>query len=528
MNVKHLHRISLLTAALVLAAATARAAVTDPVTNFVTRQGDKLMAGGREFRFLGLDAPNVQQNESQIRPDRANRFPDEFEIRDTLGAIQRMGGLATRTFSLSIASPADKGMPVYVTGRTNYNEEAFRCLDRVIALAHEYNVRLIIPFIASQSFGGIRGVDEFSVLCGQPPGSFWTNAEVKADFKRLLNYIVNRTNTVNGLQYKNDPAILCWQLGNEFGSYPGDRHLDYKEWSPRIESWSLEMAAYLKQIDPHHLILDGGGVDRKAVLADPNIDVVSDHYYEYWSKLGGGSGDLASMARKSWAGCRGRKPLMIDEFGLGTTENVEALMETIRESGICGGLLWSVRSHRRDGGWYYHNEGGTPINSFHVPGFPAGYTYDEMRQLDVLRREAFAIRGLEVPAPSAPAPAPVLMPKGGGFTWRGSTGAESYTLERADDPSGPWQVIATTLVDSVIVDVKNFEDSPPAAEALVLYHDEFQEPGKTNYYRVKAVNIAGATDYSNVVGVRTPAANTAGTTGKPSLTASAPAGNAAN
>ena len=467
--------------------------------DFVTRDLDKLMLHGAEFRFLGLDAPNIQQNETQIRKDRANRFPDEFEIRDLFGGIQREGGLATRTFSLSIYSPEDKGMPVYVSGRRTYNEEAFECLDRVIALAHDYNVRLIIPFIASQSFAGIRGVDEFSALSGKTKGSFWTDQEVKADFRHLLDFMLNRTNTVNGIRYKDDPAILCWQLGNEFGSYPGDRGLKYDDWSPKILAWSLETAAYIKKIDPNHLVMDAGGVDRKQLFADPNIDVISDHLYEYWSKLGGGPSELSPMAKRSRAECKGKKPLVIDEFGLATTDNLHSLMDTIREDGISGGLLWSIRSHRRDGGWYYHNEGGTPVNSFHVPGFPVGFLYEETRQLDLLRNQSYAIRGLAVPPLSKPSPVPVLFLKGDGFTWRGSTGAESYTLEKAESPAGPWKVIATTLEDSLITDVKTFEPSPEASEALVLYYDEFRDKNKSNYYRLKGVNLAGETDYSNVV-----------------------------
>jgi hypothetical protein len=34
---------------------------------------------------------------------------------------------------------------------------------------------------------------------------------------------------------------------------------------------------------------------------------------------------------------------------------------------------------------------------------------------------------------------------------------------------------------------------------LVLWHDEFKDKAKTNYYRLKAVNISGETDYSNIV-----------------------------
>ncbi len=252
---------------------------------FIVRRGDKLMDGEREFRFFGLAAPNVQQNESQLRRDMANRFPDEFEIRDLFSGLQRVGGIVTRTFTLSIYTPEDSGVPVYISARRTYNEDAFRCLDRVIALAPEYGLRLIIPIIASQSFNGIRGVDEFSALTGKPKGSFWTDEEVKADFKHLLNYILNRKNTVNGKVYRNDPSILAWQLGNEFGSYAGDRKLRYDEWSRKILAWSLEMAACIKAADSNHLVMEAGGADRKELLADTNIDIISDHLYQVLEQI---------------------------------------------------------------------------------------------------------------------------------------------------------------------------------------------------------------------------------------------------
>jgi hypothetical protein len=467
--------------------------------NIITRQGDKLMDGNKEFRFMGLAAPNIQQNESQIRVDRTNRFPDEYEIRDLLSGIQRLGGLATRTFSLSVYSPEDKEMPVYISARRTYNEEAFQCLDRIIALSHEYNVRLIIPFIASQSFKGIRGVDEFSTLSGKPKGSFWTDEEVKADFRHFLDFILNRKNTVNGIIYKNDPAILCWQLGNEFGSYPGDRGLPYDEWSPKILAWSLEMAAYIKKADPNHLIMEAGGADRKALLADPNIDIISDHLYEYWNKMAGRPWELAPIAKASKEECKGKKPLMVDEFGLGSTENLRELMKTIREENISGGLMWSIRGHRRDGGWYYHNEGGTTVNSFHFPGFSAGFVYEEIRLLDLLRTEAFLIRGIAPEPVALPSPAPVLIKQGDGFTWRGSTGAAFYTIERSESPKGPWKVIATGLEDSVLADVVKYESSAEASEPVILYYDESKIAGKKYFYRIKGENTVGSSGYSKVL-----------------------------
>ena len=462
----------------------------------ITRHGDGLYENGKPFRFFGLAAPNIQAHESQILPDFSNRFPDDYEIRDMLDSFHRLGARATRTFALAVCSPADGKMPAYFTGRRQYNEEAFRCLDLILARCHEYDIRLIIPFIASQSFANVRGVDEFSTLSGKEKGSFWYDEEVKADFRHFLDFIINRRNTVSGIFYKDDPAILAWQMGNEFPSYYGDRKLDSKVWIPRITDWQLEMAAYIKKIDPHHLVMDAGG-DRAAFLASPNIDVISTHLYEYWNKIYGGPTDLATAARADWAECRGKKPLIVDEFGLAGIENNRTLMKTIREEGIVGGLLWSLRCHRRDGGFMVHNEGGTPIDSYHFPGFGTGQDNQETQLFDLLRAEAYAIRGLAVPPIAPPAPAPILFQTRGGLTWRGSTGANYYNLERATSAIGPWELRATGLHDSVVARSKELEESKDPS-AVALWFDESAAPGSTYFYRVRGFNVAGATDYSPV------------------------------
>jgi mannan endo-1,4-beta-mannosidase len=462
----------------------------------VTRQGDALAEGSHVFRFFGLDAPNIQAHESQILPDHSNRFPDDYETRDMLDSLHRLGARATRTFALSVYSPADGGMPAYIAGRRQYNEQAFRCLDLVIARCHDYDVRLIVPFIASQSFGNVRGVDEFSTLSGKEKGSFWVDEQVKGDFRHFLDFVLNRRNTVNGILYKDDPAILAWQLGNEFDSYYLDRKLDPKVWIPRITEWSLEMAAHIRTIDRSHLIMEAGG-DRDALIASPDIDVMSSHLYEYWNLLFGGPTDLSAGTRSAWALCRGKKPLIVDEFGLATVENNRALMRTIREEGITGGLLWSLRCHRRDGGFMVHNEGGTPINSYHFPGFGSGQEYQETQLLDLIRAEAFLIRGIAVPPVTPPGPAPILFAAQGGFTWRGSTGACYYAIERAPSADGPWVSCATGLQDSVVTNAKELEASGDS-RPVPLWFDEAAAPGSTYFYRIRGFNSAGASGFSPV------------------------------
>jgi mannan endo-1,4-beta-mannosidase len=171
----YLFRIALATVSLNLVGIRDACASQDP-RPFITRQGDQLMEGDQPFRFFGLCASTLNMTKEQILPDWSNRWPDEFEMRDNLDSLRRIGARATRVgIGLSIASEKDVGAHVHVQARRTYNEEGFVALDRMLALAREYDIRIIFPFIASQSFTNTRGVDEFAALSGKPKGSFWTD-----------------------------------------------------------------------------------------------------------------------------------------------------------------------------------------------------------------------------------------------------------------------------------------------------------------------------------------------------------------
>jgi mannan endo-1,4-beta-mannosidase len=467
----------------------------------IQRRGDQLFEGDKVFRFFGLCASTSNMTKEQILPDWSNRWPDAYEIEDVFDGLDRLGAKVTRVgIGLSMYSAKDRHPHVHVQARRTYNEDAFKALDRVLDTARRHGIRVIFPFIASQTFPNTRGVDEFAAMSGR--SNFWSDKEVREDFKHLVSFILNRVNTVNGIVYKDDATILAWQYGNEFDSYAGDRGYDWNEYAPQIQDWCREIGAYIKQVDGKHLLIECGGFHKKDILADPNIDIISSHLYEYWAKVKNEPYLLAPMAHHERQITKGIKPLIVDELGLATHDNLKSLLDTIREEGIVGGLLWGIRGHRRDGGWYYHNEGGTNVNSYHVPGFPAGYAYDEIRTLDLMRQQAYLIRGETPPPVAKPSGTPVLLPlKERAFTWRGCAGAAFYTLERAETPAGPWQLSVTGLHDSVIADVKTHEAKKITAPTI-LWHDESAEAGKSYYYRIRATNASGDTPWSTLVEVR--------------------------
>lgn len=73
------------------------------------------------------------------------------------------------------------------------------------------------------------------------------------------------------------------------------------------------------------------------------------------------------------------------------------------------------------------------------------------------------------------------------FSWRGSTGASGYDIERAPTPAGPWTLIATNVSDADVA-------------YRPLYSDTTARPGETWWYRVTGHNASGRSPASNVVG----------------------------
>ena len=67
-----------------------------------------------------------------------------------------------------------------------------------------------------------------------------------------IQFIVNRTNTINNIPYKEDPTIMAWQLANEPRAI-------ISNW--RYRRWIRKTAAFIKKLDVHHLISIGSEGD---------------------------------------------------------------------------------------------------------------------------------------------------------------------------------------------------------------------------------------------------------------------------
>jgi len=440
--------------------------------NFVRRDGDVLGDGGREFRFLSFNIPNLHYVEDDMRFEQGMpfRLPDAFEIDDALGSIEQMGGQVVRMYALSVKKPGDPPeLPRHILGPGQFNEDAFVVLDQVVAAAHRHRVRVIIPFIDQWSWWG--GTTELAGFRGKKPEEFWTDPQVIEDYKGVVAFVINRLNTVTGVRYRDDKAILAWETGNEL-------HCPVE--------WTRQVAAYIKSLDSQHLVIDGAHrrTLEQSSLDDPSIDFVQTHHYEKDAR------EMIANIVASAKMAKGKKPYHLGEFGFLSTAALSAVMDTVRDQKLAGALLWSLRYRTRDGGFYWHHEpaGGDYFKAYHWPGFESGEKYDERRLMQLVREKAFAIRGLTVPPLAEPKAPRLLSVTGGGqMTWQGSIGAACYDVQRAEAAKGPWATIGAGVSDAQV-------------QYRPLFVDESARPGRAYYYRVIARNSTGPSKPSNAVG----------------------------
>lgn len=446
---------------------------TSPMV-FITRSGDRLMEGPKEFRFVGMNTYTLTGMAVG-----GWHMPDEYEVRDIFKTVRQMGGTAARTIMFSIiGGEANGNGPSHITAQRTYNDTLFRYFDKVLQLAHEYKVRLIIPLIGyADSRGGINQFAAFRSMTGL---QFFTDTGLIADYKHFVHYVVNRTNFYTGIKYKDDPAILCWETGSEFRDSTS---------TTSVDNWTMAVAPYFKSVDPNHLLMDG---KESTVICKPHCltpvqmnnpatDIITEHYYETKH------GTYATLCNQARDSCAGRKVFVVGEFSHRDTVLHRGLLQAVVSNGTSGALMWSLTHHNKEGGFYFKGDAAnewTP--EYRWPGFASANT-KEAEKMDQIRRYTYQIRNVIKPAKPVP-DAPYLLPASSRnrIIWQGSAGAGSYQLERTPDTTGAWTVVNNQAMDDAI--------------PYVPYNDATATGSGPWYYRIKAQNGSGISIASNIVG----------------------------
>lgn len=147
-------------------------------------------------------------------------------------------------------------------------------------------------------------------------------------FYDYVRFIIGRTNRYTHKAYKDDPAIMSWQIGNE------PRAFSVKA-LPAFEKWLAEASALIKSLDPNHLVSIGSegawGCENsfeayEKICSDRNVDYCNIHLWPYnwgWAKadslidnLPRACANTKDYIDRHIAICkRINKPLVMEEFG---------------------------------------------------------------------------------------------------------------------------------------------------------------------------------------------------------------------
>ena len=443
--------------------------------HFISVSGNKLMDGKKAFKFISYNVPTLGFNEDELEFSQLHAYslPTEFELRDVFESVSQMGGKVVRLYCIPVKFNFEQSdAPTYVLAPNSFSEEAFKTMDLALSLANEYNIRIIFSLLNNWQWMG--GRPQYAAFRGKTEEDFWTDHQLIEDFKNTINFTLNRVNTVSGIQYKNDKAILCWETGNEL--------------TCPIE-WTIEICRHIKNLDQNHLVMDGyNAIDNNPVreesVTEKSIDIIHSHHYE------SNPADFMKNVNRNIEIISKRKPYMIGELGFVGTPAVEQYINKIIDTDIVGMLIWGLRGHRSKGGFYWHSEplGYGRYKSYHWPGFDSGNEYDERNLMNLLREKAYEINNETPPALEAPA-APELLPINhvAAISWRGSAGASAYDIYRSTSAKGPWKLIGYNLSDA-------------AEQYFPLYCDRTAKLGESYYYQLVARNASGSSAPSKTEG----------------------------
>ncbi len=355
-----------------------------PSSGFVRTDGQALLLDGEPFRVVG--ANNYYLG-----------FAPDSMVESVFELATQMGLNVLRTWAFLDCGPAKPGLipanandSVFFhywdsdTRRPAFNDgpNGLERLDRTIARAEKAGIRLILPLVNYwDDFGGIRQYLNWFGLSARE--EFYCNPETKQAYRDYAEHLLVRVNTRTGRQYKDEPAIFAWELANE-PRCVGEDGRPLPDGTDTLTGWVEEMSAYLKTIDPNHLVTVGDegyfrrsqagrhalyngsfGVDCERLFGVPTIDFGTCHLYPSFADAGDAVEFGGNWIREHIeAGQRANKPMVIEEYGwkvessdggLGNAARdavFQSWLDQVVQSEGAGALVWMIAALMPDGQRY--------------------------------------------------------------------------------------------------------------------------------------------------------------------------------
>jgi mannan endo-1,4-beta-mannosidase len=244
-------------------------AVTDPPrrkSGFVGADGTRLVLDGSPYRFtganmyygayLGADAP----------------LGNRDRLKQELDSLRALGVTNLRVLGASELSPLKNSLrPAFHADKAPANEALLQGLDFLLAEMGARDMRAVIYVgnfwewsggFATYLYwtNGGHYIDmndpahpwpEFADFSAQ----FYASAPAVALYRDYVHSLVNRTNTFTHRAYRDEKAIMAWQLANE--PRPAGSDAFGASNMAAFRSWIADTAKFIKSLDGNHLVSTG-------------------------------------------------------------------------------------------------------------------------------------------------------------------------------------------------------------------------------------------------------------------------------
>jgi mannan endo-1,4-beta-mannosidase len=237
------------------------------------------MFNGQRFRWSGPNIPmafGLSQAASvygaPVDAD-ALHLSSHSEISAAFDSARAMNARVIRPFCCLTVGKAHSIQPALGV----FNGDALEPTDYAISLCAAAGIKLIIPLVDNyQYFSG--GKFWYCKANGVTPDAaasqFFTDTAVINSFKAHITFVLTHINRYTGIAYRNDPAILAWETGNELTVQPNS-------WTSPHVGWTEDIAQHIKvTLGAKQLVVDGHtDLDNTAAFDLPHVDIYSCHAY---------------------------------------------------------------------------------------------------------------------------------------------------------------------------------------------------------------------------------------------------------
>ena len=309
--------------------------------DFIGIDGIHFKRAGRAYRYAGA---NIWYG-AYLGADAA--FGNRARLVKELDDLKTLGVVNLRVLGSSELSPLKNSLdPAFTVKPGEYNDKLLMGLDFLLSEMGKRDMKAVLYLTNFWEWAGgmvtyqyyqtgqyINMNDpahpwpEFADLSAK----FYAFEQAKADYWNYVRMIVGRRNSITGKRYRDDPAIMAWQLCNEPRAGGSDAAISAN--TEAYLGWIKDTSALIRSLDGNHLISLGHeglmGVNNRedlVVKAHEHIDYVTAHIWpQNWSWVDpkdlGGTFDAGAAKVQAYIdkhisiAQRLNKPLVFEEFG---------------------------------------------------------------------------------------------------------------------------------------------------------------------------------------------------------------------